>query len=80
MNLLGICIARDGQKRCCWHVLKAKLGFLAELEAILYADHVRFDLAHPYISVYRRSDIIIGERKRAHLVVRTADFSILIFI
>ena len=23
MNLLGICIARDGQKRCCWRVLKA---------------------------------------------------------
>ena len=23
MNLLGMCIARDGQKRCCWRVLKA---------------------------------------------------------
>ena len=23
MNLLGIYIARDGQKRCCWRVLKA---------------------------------------------------------
>ena len=23
MNLLGKCIARDGQKRCCWRVLKA---------------------------------------------------------
>ena len=23
MNLLGICIARDGQKRCCWRVVKA---------------------------------------------------------
>ena len=23
MNLLGICIARVGQKRCCWRVLKA---------------------------------------------------------
>ena len=23
MNLLGICIAGDGQKRCCWRVLKA---------------------------------------------------------
>ena len=23
MNLLGICIARDGQKHCCWRVLKA---------------------------------------------------------
>ena len=45
MNLLGICIARDGQKRCCWRVLKASLDFLAELEAFLYADHVRFDLA-----------------------------------
>ena len=21
LNLLGICIARDGQKRCCWRVL-----------------------------------------------------------
>ena len=50
MNLLGIiCIARDGQKRCCWRVVKALLGFLAELEAFLYADHVRVDLAHPYI-------------------------------
>ena len=49
MNWLGICIARDGQKRCCWRVLKAWLGFLAELEAFLYADHMRFDLAHLYI-------------------------------
>ena len=49
MNLLGICIVRDGQKCCCWRVLKAYLGFLAELEAFLYADYVRFDLAHPYI-------------------------------
>ena len=23
INLLGICIARDGQKRCCWRVVKA---------------------------------------------------------
>ena len=23
MNLLGICIARDGQKRCFWRVVKA---------------------------------------------------------
>ena len=49
MNLLGICIARDGQKRCWWRVLKAKLGFIAELEAFLYADHVRFNLTHPYV-------------------------------
>ena len=23
MNLLGMCIARDGKNRCCWRVLKA---------------------------------------------------------
>ena len=45
MNLLGICIARDGQKRCCCGLDRLS----RRVEAVLYADHVRFDLAHPYI-------------------------------
>ena len=32
-----------------WSVSKAILAVLAEFEAVLYADHVRFHLGHPYI-------------------------------
>ena len=41
-----------------WLVLKAWLGAIAESLGSFYADHVRFDLSHPYIERLRRSDII----------------------
>ena len=34
-----------------WLVLKAWLGILAEFLGSFYADHVRFDLRHPYIII-----------------------------
>ena len=44
----GVCTARD-ESKSCWCVFKAKLDVLAELEGVLYADHVRFHSYHPYI-------------------------------
>ena len=32
-----------------WLVSKAILAVLAEFEAVLYSDHVRFHSGHPYI-------------------------------
>ena len=40
-----------------WLVLKAWLGILADFLGSFYADHVRFDLSHPYRA---STDALIG--------------------
>ena len=49
-NVLGLCTARDESKCCCCVFSRPSyIGFLAELEGVLYADHVRFHAGHPYL-------------------------------
>ena len=46
-NGQGLCTAKVVQKLLLC-VFKAYLGVLAELEGVLYPDHVRFHSCHPY--------------------------------
>ena len=47
---LGLCVGIYGPLECSGEFLKCpSLAVLAEFEAILQADHVRFHLGHPYI-------------------------------
>ena len=48
MTLFGMWIAGYWPVSDFWLVLKAWLGVLAEFLGGFYADHVRFDLRHPY--------------------------------
>ena len=49
MTLFDMWIAGYWPVSDFWLVLKAWLGILAEFLGVFYADHVRFDLRHPYI-------------------------------
>ena len=49
MTLFGMWIARYWPVSDFWLVLNAWLGILAEFLGVFYADHVRFNLCHPYI-------------------------------
>ena len=48
-TLFGMWIARYWPVSDFWLDLKTWLGILAEFLGVFYADHVRFDLRHPYI-------------------------------
>ena len=46
-NGLGLCTARVESKSCCCVFSRPRRS--AELEGVLYPDHVRFHSRHPYI-------------------------------
>ena len=49
-GLLGLCVGTYGPLECSGEFLKQSyIAVLAEFEAVLYADHVRFHSCHPYI-------------------------------
>ena len=56
MILLGTWITRYWPVSDLQLVLKPWPSILAEFCSILYVDHVRFYLCHPYIERHRRSD------------------------
>ena len=54
MNKLGLCVDRNRPEKCCWCVMKAWDGVLAEFQGFLCADHVR--LVHlRHASLHRAS-------------------------
>ena len=46
---LYLCIGTYEPLECSGEFSKATLAVLAEFEAVLYEDHVRFHSGHPYI-------------------------------
>ena len=51
MNGLGLCIAREWPKSCCWCgvFIEGLTRLSRRVSRYLYADCVRFHLRHPYI-------------------------------